>query len=154
MIEFNGELSSNCKEYILKREVKLGFIATTLVALLFLIPAIIATILWDWIFIIMVLIFILIILSSLKRPSEKHYGKIFPKRVTILENKIESQGDNFLYVYDISNVKKVVDFGEWYHVIFNFNFKNPRFICQKDLIRKGTLEEFEKLFEGKIIKKK
>jgi hypothetical protein len=29
-----------------------------------------------------------------------------------------------------------------------------KFICQKDLLTEGTLEEFESLFEGKIIKKK
>ena len=54
---------------------------------------------------------------------------------------------------DISDVKVVVDWGEWYDIIFYFPYKSVGFICQKDLIVEGTIEEFEKLFEGKIIRK-
>ena len=54
---------------------------------------------------------------------------------------------------DISDVKVVVDWGEWYDIIFYFPYKSVGFICQKDLIVEGTIEEFEKLFEDKIVRK-
>lgn len=52
----------------------------------------------------------------------------------------------------ISKVKKVIDMGDWYYIIFKFGDISNSWICQKDLIKKGTIEEFEKLFEDKIIR--
>lgn|GEM_PF-2504130 len=61
----------------------------------------------------------------------------------------------------ISDVRKVIDYGEWYEIVF-YGRKNGYYadeknllycICQKDLIVTGTIEDFEKLFEGKIIRK-
>ena len=50
----------------------------------------------------------------------------------------------------ISKVKKVIDMGEWYYIIFKFGDISNSWICQKDLITQGTIEDFEKIFEGKI----
>ena len=33
---------------------------------------------------------------------------------------------------------------------FIFGKISDKFICQKDLLTKGSLEEFERIFEGKI----
>lgn len=52
--------------------------------------------------------------------------------------------------YKISNVKKIVDYGDSYGIIFYHQIIN--IFCQKDLLTEGTIEEFEELFEGKIIK--
>lgn len=54
----------------------------------------------------------------------------------------------------ITSVKKVVKFGDLYYIIFKFGDYNNSWICQKNLIVKGTIEEFEKMFEGKIIRNK
>ena len=51
-------------------------------------------------------------------------------------------------------VKKVIDADECYYIIFKFGDIISSIICQKDLIREGTLEEFEELFKGKIVKEK
>ena len=64
----------------------------------------------------------------------------------------------------IEDVKKIVDYGEfyyisyyfpekWVNIIFYFPHKLSCCICQKDLIVEGTIEEFEELFEGKIERK-
>ena len=50
----------------------------------------------------------------------------------------------------LSSVKTVIDYGEWYYFVFNFSDRDPYFVCQKSLLTKGTLEEFEALFEDKI----
>lgn len=53
----------------------------------------------------------------------------------------------------ISRVKRVIDAGEWYYIIFKFGDIGNSWICQKNLLTQGTIEDFEKLFEGKIVRK-
>ena len=53
----------------------------------------------------------------------------------------------------IDDVKKVIDMGEFYDIIFYFPNQWANCICQKDLLVEGTIEEFEKLFEGLIVRK-
>lgn len=52
----------------------------------------------------------------------------------------------------ICNVKKVIDTGELYYLIFKFGDITNSWICQKDLLIQGSIEEFEKLFEDKIVR--
>lgn len=60
------------------------------------------------------------------------------------------------FTVPVSGIKKIEDYGEFYqiklylasYVGFAFNI----FICQKDLLTKGTLEEFEKMFKNKIVR--
>ncbi len=60
-----------------------------------------------------------------------------------------SQGDTVTLEQNVRNVRWVLDFGEWYHIVFRSKFDQGRFVCQKDLLVKGTIEEFESLFEEK-----
>lgn len=53
----------------------------------------------------------------------------------------------------LSRVKKVIDAGEWYYIIFKFGDIGNSWICQKNLLTQGTIEDFEKLFETKIVRK-
>ncbi len=50
-------------------------------------------------------------------------------------------------------MKKITDEGDWYQIIFYFPHKVGDCICQKDLITEGSIEEFENIFEGLIVKK-
>ena len=51
------------------------------------------------------------------------------------------------------DVKKVLDYGEFYEFRFYFPWCFG-VICQKDLLVEGTIEEFEQFFDGKIVRKK
>ena len=51
-----------------------------------------------------------------------------------------------------SQIKKVKDEGNFYVIIFG-GYSNG-IVCQKDLIVEGSIQEFEKLFEGKIVRNK
>lgn len=53
---------------------------------------------------------------------------------------------------EIDQVKKIRDDGKYYSIIYA-DISNA-IICQKSLLVEGTLEEFEALFEGKIVRKK
>lgn len=48
----------------------------------------------------------------------------------------------------VKDVKRVLDYGECYYIIYTD--MGQAIICQKDLLREGTLEEFEEIFAGKI----
>lgn len=52
---------------------------------------------------------------------------------------------------DFSAVKKIIDYGEWYRVMFPFDKCDESFVIQKDLLTEGTLEEFENLFLDKVV---
>ena len=45
------------------------------------------------------------------------------------------------------------DFGEYYVLIFRDSGNFSQIICQKDLLTNGTIEQFEELFDGKIVRK-
>ena len=51
----------------------------------------------------------------------------------------------------IGKIKRVLDYGDFYCVIFS-DIGNA-FLCQKDLLAEGSLEEFERIFSEKIIRK-
>lgn len=75
------------------------------------------------------------------------------KDTMIAKVKINN-GSIIKYGNSVEHVKKVIDFGDWYFISFHIFHKNPSFICQKDLIKEGTIEEFEELFKDKIVRKK
>ena len=49
----------------------------------------------------------------------------------------------------IDEIPYVYDYGEYYQIWDRCLL----YFCQKDLLVQGTIEEFEKIFEGKIIRK-
>ena len=79
----------------------------------------------------------------------------YPTRITIdiKENEIFGEYRKGAGSRSIDEVKKVIDMGEFYHILFYFPNQWANCICQKDLIVEGTIEEFEKLFEDKIVRK-
>lgn len=83
MIEFYGEISGNCKHYMLKREAKFGTIGSSITAVLFGIPIIIASITIHWIFLICIPALIMIVFLAGVLPSKKSYSLIFPSKVLI-----------------------------------------------------------------------
>lgn len=76
----------------------------------------------------------------------------------IIENEMitincRHQINGIIATKPIKKIKKVVDFGEYYYLyVCRWDASNG-IICQKDLLMEGSLEEFEKLFEGKIQRK-
>ena len=44
------------------------------------------------------------------------------------------------------------DFGEYYVLIFRDSGNFSQIICEKDLLTNGTIEQFEELFDGKIVR--
>lgn len=54
---------------------------------------------------------------------------------------------------NVEHIKKVIDYGDYYYISFRYPHKIIGCLCQKDLIVQGTIEDFERFFNGKIIRK-
>ena len=83
-----------------------------------------------------------------KRKKERL--SLTPKCIRVEDECIICMADKYTEQRFIDDVKKVYDYGEYYDLIFSFGKVSEKFICQKELLSKGSIEEFESLFEGKI----
>lgn len=155
MIEFNGYLTGTSQKFFCKQIVKLQqkFILFTCIpalAIMFLL----ANLCWDIIIepkliMITIILFIpLYLLPNIQTKKEKE--KITPQRVYIDGDMIVSKSNAAADTRFMKDVKEVRDYGEFYY--FVFKAYSYRFVCQKDLLTQGTIEEFETLFTGKIKK--
>ena len=94
---------------------------------------------------------VLILLIICLLVSNKSY---IPFRIEIIPNKtVKSYCMKKIHIHSIHQVRKVIDYGDFYSIRINQQFEHGPFLCQKDLLTKGSIEEFEKTFEGKIIRK-
>ena len=82
--------------------------------------------------------------------SKKEVKAITPKRIYTDGETIVCVADRYTEVKKVSDVKYVKDHGAFYELVFPFGKISEKFICQKDLLIKGTLEEFEGLFANKL----
>ena len=151
MIAFEGQISGKCKDGVLRRSAKISFIAGLITSILFAIPTVVLALKIDWIILLFFLVLIPFPFLAAIPPKEKYYPMIFPSKVTIdtQTGEMTTQSSQFYAESSITDVVKVLDKGEWY--LIYVKSKDGRFICQKDLLTNGTLDEFEKFFKDKII---
>jgi hypothetical protein len=153
MVEFQGELSDECKLYMQKECGKIGFLICLISSLIASIIIIIAGAFLDRRLIAFILMPIsVVVLAAFPKLSApmKDLNLRLPKKFIIEDETISIEGEKFSETRLITEVKKVIDTGEWCHFKFNTLPFTPYFVCQKNLIVKGTIEDFEKLFEDKI----
>ena len=153
MIAFTGEMSEKCKNYVFKYEGMGTRIITLIFSLILSIPVIILTIKDDWIWLLCVIPLILLVALSGIKPSKKDYSLAIPHRITIENGKLISKSDKFEVSSTMSRVKKVIDFGEYYHIQLTYPLWNSKFVCEKRLLTDGTLKEFEEVFKNKLIRR-
>ncbi len=96
--------------------------------------------------------FILFMLLTYIPKSKKAKRAHTPRRVFIDNEMIVCVADKYQTTRKINDVKKVLDRGEFYELVFSLTKISEKFICQKDLLTKGSLAEFERIFEGKLVK--
>ena len=97
------------------------------------------------------LVALYVILPCLKSKLEK--DKFVPKNITVKNGTITYVSDAVTQSIGTQQIKYVKDCDEYYELILAGFFKySPAFICQKDLLSQGSLDEFEALFKGKIKK--
>lgn len=164
MIEFNGYLTGNALKYFYKRYVRFLQVFSSLmcfigIPIFFLIFSNKTRI---WIILVTVIsIFVIysifapyLLIKLDKRRMELNKKNNVPKQVYIKEDIIVCVSSQVVENRKITDVKEVEDYGEYYALRFSiFCGYSPNFVCQKNLLIHGTLEEFEALFEGKITRK-
>lgn len=153
MIKFYGLISEDNKKVIIKKEKKILFFASMIPVFLGSCLTIIASIKIDLIY----LLFLIPLLFFLCIPffplSKRTMDLMIPFEVSICNETIISQGNNFKSSKKISDIKKIVDYGSYYFIYFKWPKKSYRFLCQKNLISEDKLITFENLFKNKLSKK-
>ncbi len=154
MIKFSGELSRECKKSIVK-DLRNGMFIAALIAMCVVdIPIVIVACFTGHLIILLFLALPLLFLASPFVDAQKNAEKNIPQEIIIEDGKIEKniEGPNEYAMKSINDVIAVFDYGEWYK--FSFSLPNSAFfVCQKNLLKEGSIEEFEQIFDGKIIKK-
>ena len=155
MIEFKGELTGACKKFLLRWQSRNQTIVTLIVVALFSIPTVFLAVSWNPAISIFFIPYAMLILFSLLPPGKSAQKIFMPKRVFIdlEEGTIVHECEKTERFHMLTSVKQVIDYGEWYYFKFNYEDRDPYFVCQKSLLTQGTLEEFESLFADKLIKK-
>lgn len=153
MIKFEGGLSKEAKEFLLKKSIKYSLIILISMFIFVLFCAVFVAIKWQiyWGFLFLIIFPILypvIIYTEKKGQCENNI-----KMIIITNDYLEVYKDGVIdYVQKKpEDVKSVIDMGNFYWIEFYLP-KCMYFLCQKDLIKEGSIEEFETLFADKIQK--
>ena len=154
MIEFCGILSDECKICTAKRIAKNNGILFLIASIGISAISIAVGIIKDtWIYSLILTAICTVITTIAFIPSKKSLRYKISTQL-IIDNDTVSRsvvgGNEALVTKPIGKVKTILDYGDWYYIIFKFGDMSNSWVCQKDLIVKGTIEEFEKIFEGKI----
>ena len=155
MIEFKGYISGPAEKAFWRKSRKIVFagylvVLPAIFPMLFLFGNLFQSKTFVYAF---AIFFALVPLTLFIPKGKKEKQEMTPKRIYINGEHIVCVADRYTDSKFISDVKKVIDHGEFYELCFPFGKTSEKFICQKDLLVKGTLEEFEALFEGKSERK-
>lgn len=154
VIEFNGYIDGTARKRFWHNNRVMG-VKIILVAEALIIPGIMVFGIkaQNWLMVILFAVtFFILPLSALIPQGKKAEKSVLPKRIVADEESITCTTDREVVAKWLEDVKTVIDHGEFYELVFPFGKISTNFICQKNLLTKGTLEEFEALFEGKITK--
>lgn len=151
MIEFNGELTGNAKKYYMKRNISFWRKFTLFGSLIVCVPLAIFSVIKHMP--ILFCISCVVLLCAYFSPCLIKIVKgVMPEKFYIEEDIISCDIGGQSESIFLEDIKEIHDYGEFYSFMFTNGQYTPHFICQKDLLSKGTIEEFESLFKGKIIK--
>lgn len=154
MIEFNGYISGAAEKRFHRKGQIMGR-NVLMVGVIFMLPM---AFMFEEaslrrVFLLTCLTFLCLIPLLVRIPnSKKSQKELLPKRIFTDGEQIVCLADKYEENKYIDDVKEVRDFGEFYELVFPFGKVSDKFICQKSLLTQGTLEEFEALFEGKIVR--
>lgn len=152
MIEFSGRLSGAAEKRFWNRAAVSAQNMMLISAGVVLTPIVIFCIraqMWAFIWGCIAFAALLPLLARIPK-SKKERMSMTPKRIYTEDGQIICIADKYAETRFIDDVQYVRDFGEFYELVFPFGKVSEKYICQKDLLTKGTLEEFEALFANKI----
>lgn len=151
-MEFSGRLTGAAEKHFYKRSRILGqkiiFLSALLIA-----PSIVSFAIrfkkWSSVAVFVGLFMCIMLLVSIPK-SKKERSQITPKKIVVEDEYIVCVAEKYTETRMVTDVKMVKDFGEYYELCFRIGKSSDKFVCQKSLLTKGTIEDFETLFNGKI----
>ncbi len=152
MIEFNGYISGDAEKFFWKKTRKMGQ-RTINIVLIALLPLFVYFSMryQYWALMLGYIGIVIVINICLYIPNDKKTKQsLLPKRIYTEDSclcYVTDKGEGFRTIAD---VESVCDYGEFYDISFSFGNKCEYFVCQKKLLTKGSLLEFEELFDGKL----
>lgn len=156
MIEFKGHITGAAEKGFLRKTRNTGLVGYCIVLPLILpMPFFIAFFLFhDMNFFYMMGACLLLIPAFFFIPKrKKEHLAMLPKRIYTDGETIVCVADRYTDSKFVDDVKKVLDHGEYYELCFPFGKLSDKFICQKSLLTRGSINEFERLFKGRIVRK-
>ena len=155
MIQFSGQLSEKAEKHMYGKSKKMGRIIFTIAWLIICVPIFIYTIAQGETAFVAAFAPTLPIIHLLMciPKSKKTRQNFMPTKILVNQDSIQFTSKVAQETRYLADVKEVRDYGEFYDVIFRFGKKSEFYICEKDLLSHGTLEAFEELFKGKIVRK-
>lgn len=155
MVEFTGYLTGAAEKYYRKKVMVTG-IKLIFFSLGLLLPVVvwIVSMMQFWGFLTFYLIFLALSpLLAFALTTKKLLRPMTPRKITVEDEYIVVVADKCTESKLIADAKVVRDYGTFYDIVYPFGNYSEKYVCQKDLLTKGSLEEFEALFEGKIERK-
>lgn len=154
MIVFKGEMTKACKSFWLSQEMKSKMFSQLAFAVVAGAFAVFGTAFYGarivgWVsYFILAIVLAFPVLFLIPKCIKHPIGK---SDIVIRDDGYMISQSTFMTVrIKMDDVIDVLDMGDWYHIRYK-DFEHPgAYICQKNLIVKGTLEEFENLFGDKI----
>ena len=161
MIVFSGEFSEESKRYVLKQNARIGLLVSSILALIATVIVVTIAIIYSlWLILLFLIIFALLVVLATLTPyiQRKRILKlIVPSKIVINKEggyiRIYFRNTAAIVEQKLSKIKKVIDEGKHYYIKLKFP-KIDGFLCQKDLLEEGTNEEFEEVFQRKMIRKR
>ena len=155
MIVFEGEVSEKERDLAVRITNRIMLWIGIIAPLPFVAVTIYVGVCVDYIYLLFLLTYVAfsIIWGFFVKPGEKDKGDIAQIKVEIDDEHVIKETTKNYNTYRVDEVKRVEDYGDFYRIIFYFPHCDRFCICQKDLITQGTIEEFEEMFAGYIVKK-
>lgn len=160
MIEFYGELSEACQVEYAKRRARQSGVFFLIVSII--ISAISLVVGWYrntllYVFILMAILLAVTVVAFIPFTKRATQFRV-TTRLTVGDGNVSFTQEvagiqSPSRTKPVSKIKKIIDTGNQYYVIFRFGDIGTAWICEKISIRQGTVEAFEELFREKIVRK-
>lgn len=152
MIIFDGYLTGSAEKWLHKKNREFGRNVLLVAVLLFFPIILFFSIETQKLLIIPIYssLFVFVPLLSIVPQSKKEKRVVTPHKIIIDDKTLTCKAVKFEEIRFIQDVKVVKDHGDFYEIIFPFGKVSNNFICQKNLLSKGSIENFEILFKSKM----
>ena len=154
MIVFNGQITGKAEQHYWQLQANLG---TTLLLAAALMCSPIVLIFWSTpaYFLVVAVAYVLVACTLPFMPQllKKAFAnpKYLPILITIDRDSLVCQTSQITESRTLQDVKYVKQYDEFYTLHFVMGKISINYVCQKSLLSNGSLEEFEALFQDKMV---